>query len=167
MSVVIHNMQRLIKLDLRRLERDVRYLRRLMGLTSFHMGIQCVEDDEISEANIVYRGVEGATDVLAFPFLEDLEPGKPLPEIADPDRRLLGDLMLGIPYIHKNAQLNREQLEGTLSVMVLHGMCHLIGYDHETKDQWQQMYNKELTILDKFNQKTGYTCKPLLGIGHG
>ncbi|XP_033762956.1 endoribonuclease YbeY-like isoform X2 [Pecten maximus] len=119
MSVVIHNLQRSIRLNVQRLERD------------------------------------------------ELEPGQALPEIPEPDRRLLGDLMLGIPYIHKHSQLHEEQLEETLSVMVLHGMCHLIGYDHETEDQWKQMYHKELRILEQFNQKTGYSCKPLLGIGHG
>lgn len=50
--------------------------------------------------------------------------------------------------------------------MVTHGMCHLIGYDHEEKNQWQQMYQKELGILQKFNDQTGYQCRPLLGVGH-
>ncbi|XP_060066335.1 endoribonuclease YbeY-like [Ylistrum balloti] len=167
MSVVIQNLQRSVRLDLRRMERDVRYLRRLMELTSFHLGIQCVENDYIAEANLTYRGVEGTTDVLAFPLIEDMEPGKPLPEITDPDSRILGDLMLGIPYIHEHAVFHGEQLEETLNVMILHGMCHLIGYDHETKDQWEQMYNKELKILERFNKRTGYSCKPLLGVGHG
>ncbi|XP_069110661.1 endoribonuclease YbeY-like [Argopecten irradians] len=167
MSVIIHNLQRSVRLNLRVLERDVRYLRRLTGLTSFHMGIQCVDDDSISDANLTYRGVDGPTDVLAFPLIDGMDPNKPFPEIAEPDRRLLGDLMLGIPYIHKHADLHREQLEETLSVMVLHGMCHLIGYDHETEEQWKQMYEKELNILEQFNQKTKYKCKPLLGIGHG
>ena len=50
--------------------------------------------------------------------------------------------------------------------MVTHGICHLIGYDHEDEKQWDLMYKKELEILQKFNTEAGLSCKPLLGIGH-
>ncbi|VDH97778.1 Hypothetical predicted protein [Mytilus galloprovincialis] len=75
--------------------------------------------------------------------------------------------------IHKLNKTYRDVDESTdvlafpfIEVMVTHGICHLIGYDHEDEVQWQQMYQKELNILQKFNDQTGYNCKPLLGVGH-
>lgn len=90
MSVLIHNLQKSVKLNIRLLERDVRYLRRLMRLTNYHMGIQCVEDDQIAALNLTYRGVEGPTDVLAFPSLQVRIQYTPVYRVPSPRVRVGG-----------------------------------------------------------------------------
>ncbi|CAG2192327.1 Endoribonuclease YbeY [Mytilus edulis] len=164
MTLVVKNLQKVVNFNIGLLENHVMLLRRLVDITSFDLGVVCYDNKSIHKLNKTYRDVDESTDVLAFPFIEVIEPGI-LPFIKDPEERILGDIALGIPYIVENLEEN-EKLEEVLPVMVTHGICHLIGYDHEDEVQWQQMYQKELNILQKFNDQTGYNCKPLLGVGH-
>lgn len=161
----VNNFQSVIKVNIRLLNRHLRILRRLLNVTDYEVSVSCYDNDTMQRYNLQYRNVDEPTDVLAFPLLDISEPGK-LPIIKRLDDRLLGDILLGIPYIQTECLAENEKLEQMLPIFVLHGLCHLIGYDHETEEQWRLMYSKEMDILQKFNKETGYYCKPLLGVGH-
>ena len=53
-----------------------------------------------------------------------------------------------------------------LQILLTHGYCHLLGYDHESNEQWKMMYNKELHILDEYAKLTGISLKPITQQGH-
>ncbi|KAK0049428.1 ribonuclease [Biomphalaria pfeifferi] len=106
------------------------------------------------------------TDVLAFPYHE-IKPNEHISHLNLKDEeRMLGDIVLALPYIKAESQKHKEDFDCVLLTMIAHGLCHLIGFDHETKEQWEEMYKKELEILNKFNNTAGYKCSPLLSVGH-
>ncbi|XP_061193518.1 endoribonuclease YbeY-like [Saccostrea echinata] len=165
MSVLFENLQRVVSLDTHLLKSQINLLRKLFGVESYDLSVTCVNDREITRINTQYRGKRQPTDVLAFPFYEDLVPGK-LPPAPTQGVLDLGDIYLGIPYINRQCRHNNQKIQNVLPVMVTHGISHLIGYDHETKEQYEQMFAKESLILKEFNKVTGCSCVPLLHVGH-
>ncbi|XP_050393596.1 endoribonuclease YbeY [Patella vulgata] len=167
MTLILRNVQKAVHLDVQVFKNEINTLRELFQVHQYELSVICVENEYIQSLNRKYRGLDEPTDVLAFPFHKYDVPGK-LPCLEDTNTELnqLGDIVLCLPYIADQCKQNNEKLCNTLPVMVTHGICHLIGYDHETQKQWREMYNTELNILTKFNHFTGKNCKPLLGVGH-
>jgi rRNA maturation RNase YbeY len=165
MSLLFQNLQRVVSLDKKLLKSHIHLLRRLFEVELYDISVTCVTNKKITQLNTEYRGKTEPTDVLAFPFYDDLVPGK-LPTAPDHGILDLGDIYLGIPYIYRQCCQNSQRIQKVLPVMVTHGICHLIGYDHDTKEQYELMHAKESLILQEFNKITGYSCSPLLEVGH-
>ena len=165
MSLLFQNLQKVVSLDTQLLKSQIHILRKLFEVESYDISVTCVNNKKITRLNTEYRGIREPTDVLAFPFNDDLVPGK-LPVSPDHGVLDLGDIYLGIPYIHQQCCHNNQRIQVVLPVMVTHGICHLIGYDHETKEQYEVMHAKESLILQEFNRITGHSCTPLLQVGH-
>lgn len=70
MTLVLKNLQNIVRLKVCQIEKDINILRRLMEIDKFDVSVLFVTDDYIQKLNQSYRYVEGATDVLAFPALE-------------------------------------------------------------------------------------------------
>jgi probable rRNA maturation factor len=105
-----------------------------------------VGEDQIATYNDRFMHREGATDVLAFP-IEHLEPG------SVPDRRPggpplnIGDVVIAPAYVRTQAAVSGEVLEEELSLLVVHGLLHLLGYDHQDDDQADVMEQREQQLL--------------------
>ena len=163
MTLLFENLQKGIHVNTKLLKLHIHVIRRLFGLESYDLSVTCLTNHEIAKLNAQYRGKKEPTDVLAFPFYENIKPGV-LP--SSTDVLDLGDIYLGIPYIYNQCSCNNQKIQEVLPVMVTHGICHLIGYDHENEEQYKEMFVKESIILKEFNKRTGYNCVPLQGVGH-
>src|SRR6185503_6399752 len=125
-------------LDRRRLRsRAVRMLREV-GRSKAELSIALVDDAEIAELNARYRGVEGATDVLSFSLLEG----------AHAERRgdLLGDVVVSLDTAAVQARRGRRSLDDEVLRLLIHGALHLLGYDHERRDDARRMRAEERRI---------------------
>lgn len=90
--------------------------------------------------NRQYRGLDKTTDVLSFPLYE---PGLPQPGDA------LGDIVISIPRASSQAEVYGVSFRDELLRLLLHGLLHLIGYDHEKNAyQKQRMQRKEKDLID-------------------
>ena len=85
-----------------------------------------VSDRRIGELNRQWRRKRGTTDVLSFPSAQT-----PVEEAAEPT---LGDIVISIERALKQAEGSGRKLEQEISQLILHGLLHLCGYDHETDD---------------------------------
>lgn len=103
------------------------------------LSIRLVEIVESAELNLTYRGKAGPTNVLSFPF------DSPIPMVP----RLLGDLVICVPIVEKEAAEQAKQLEQHWAHLVVHGCLHLLGYDHIENDQAEEMEAFEIEILQK------------------
>ncbi len=107
-----------------------------------------VSDDEMVAYNKRFLDREGPTDVLAFP-VEDLTPR------VVPDRDwnapplLLGDVIIAPTYIRGQAESFEVSFEDELSLMVVHGLLHLLGYDHQNDEEAEMMEGRERDLLAK------------------
>lgn len=110
-----------------------------------------VSDDEMSSYNQRFLEREGPTDVLAFP-VEDLEPGV-VPEIdGNGPPLLLGDIIIAPSYITRQAAEMGVGFEDEISLMVIHGLLHLLGYDHQDDSEAEEMEGRERQILAKIGK---------------
>lgn len=110
------------------------------------MTLMLVSDDVIAGYNAQFMGREGPTDVLAFP-LESLTPGE-LPQRARNGPPVnLGDVIIAPSYVKRNAAENGSRYEDEVSLMVVHGILHLLGYDHPTDEAAEAMEDRERQIL--------------------
>ncbi len=128
------------------LQRLARLVLEQEGLSAnTEVAIMFVSDEAMADYNQRFMDREGPTDVLAFP-LEDLEPGTP-PVSVDGVPVSLGDVIISPGYVHRQAERRHTPPEDEMALMVAHGLLHLLGYDHDTDIQAEQMEARERTLL--------------------
>lgn len=107
------------------------------------VSVVLVDDDYIQELNRTYRGKDMPTDVLSFALNEGEEP-----EIIDaPADYMLGDIIISLETAQRQAHEFGHGLEREVAYLAVHGMLHLLGYDHETDEDRQVMREQEEKIL--------------------
>ena len=111
--------------------------------------IRIVDEDEMIRFNEQYRGKKGATNILSFPF----DP----PEGTD--SQLLGDLLVCAPIVELEAKQQNKNLEHHWAHMIIHGVLHLIGYDHINDMDAEEMEALEIKILIKIKINNPYEEK--------
>ncbi len=129
----------------------------------YEVSISLVSNEEIRDLNRVYRNVDAATDVLSFPMIEFEEDNenKLQAESCDDfedsakeyieEELPLGDIVISVEKAKEQAQEYGHSLKRELSFLLVHGMLHLLGYDHENKKDETIMFQKQEQILDKLN----------------
>jgi probable rRNA maturation factor len=107
------------------------------------VSVVLADDDYIHELNRQYRGKDCPTDVLSFALNEGEEP-----EIIDgPEESLLGDIIISLETATRQAAEFGHSLERELAFLTVHGMLHLLGYDHEIAQEQCEMRQEEEHIL--------------------
>jgi probable rRNA maturation factor len=112
------------------------------------MTIVITNNAHITDLNREFRGVDSPTDVLSFPS-DDL-PDDLLEEMAafgESEAPYLGDLIIAYPYVQTQAERQGHDLSDSLTLMVVHGTLHLIGYDHETLANQAEMWDAQAQAL--------------------
>ncbi|HHW28723.1 MAG TPA: rRNA maturation RNase YbeY [Syntrophomonadaceae bacterium] len=99
------------------------------------------DDAEMAELNSYYRGVEGTTDVLSFPMMDDQPSEDPTGEF------LLGDIVISVPRAKAQAEEYGHSLAREMVFLAVHGMLHLLGYDHMTEEEAAIMRAKEKKVM--------------------
>jgi len=119
---------------------------RILGLRRHELSLSLVDDVEIRALNAAYRGRDRATDVLAFALTEEVAAG--LPSIARATGPVvLGDVVISIDTAAAQARASRRSLDGRLDVLLIHGILHLLGYDHERSPaEERRMQAKERAV---------------------
>ncbi|MCL1593584.1 MAG: rRNA maturation RNase YbeY [Actinomycetia bacterium] len=122
-------------------------------LTSEHvplgasLSISFIDRDEIADLNLRFMGIEGATDVLSFP-IEDAAPGSPPAQAPGGPALELGDIFICADVVSKHADEYGVAYEDELFLMVVHGVLHILGWDHQTDVDAQMMETKEAEHLE-------------------
>lgn len=106
-----------------RLGADARQLLRALGERGAELTINLVDDAEIHRLNRTYRGADRPTDVLAFAMREGTR--------APGDDRVLGDVVISLETAAQQAHRRRVSPASEVRALVIHGVLHLLGYDHE------------------------------------
>ncbi|MGN1371439.1 MAG: rRNA maturation RNase YbeY [Candidatus Coprovivens sp.] len=105
-----------------------------------------VEDEEIHKMNKEYRGVDRITDVISF-ALEDNK------DIEYDEIRVLGDIFICIPQMKRQAIEYGHSEKRELAFLTVHGILHLLGYDHMNEEDEKRMFALQELILDGKNIK--------------
>lgn len=137
---MILDRQRTVRVALRPVEEFLRRVETLLGLSKSGVTVCLVSDREMARLNLRYRKKHGATDVLSFPAVAGrrraptgsrrarLRGGK----VSRAGQGELGDIAIAPAVARRYAARNRRALAMELRILILHGVLHLLGYDHET-----------------------------------
>ena len=109
--------------------------------TSSTLTLVITDDEAVRALNRAYRGVDASTDVLSF--------GGEAPDfISPPDAEpYLGDIVISYPRAQAQASAAGHPVEAELALLVVHGVLHLLGYDHEQPEDKAEMWQRQSEIL--------------------
>ena len=106
------------------------------------VSILITDDEQMAELNEEYRGVEGPTDVLSFAQREGDEVGG---GIGD---NLLGDVVISLDTAQRQADQQDHPVEQEVDMLLVHGLLHLLGYDHADPAEEQEMFARQAALLE-------------------
>ena len=117
-------------------------LKNISSTKKSSLTILICDDEYICQLNSQYRNVDSPTDVLSFPS------GAVLPDSLEV---YLGDIAISYETALKQAALADHPVEDELSLLVVHGVLHLAGYDHHTDSDKKEMWLKQSVLLQQLN----------------
>lgn len=141
----IINRQRKIPVDIQWLHALGQELLNANDISSFDLGILLTTNRTIRQYNEKYRHKQGPTDILSFSTYPHHKAGTPF-IVNDIEERSVGDLILSLEYIQSYCQKENISFNHRLMELLIHGFCHLLGYDHETDKDYEIMraYEEQL-----------------------
>ena len=124
--------------------RAVETVGRLYGAEGAEVSVTLTNDAYIHEINRQYRGVDRSTDVISFALMESEEP-----EILDdPAGDVLGDLVISLERARAQAEEYGHSYLRELSFLTVHGMLHLLGYDHMEDAERAEMEEEQRHVME-------------------
>jgi len=146
MKIWIRNLQKRFPLDLKRIKRAAQTTLADLGLPDAELSLLFVDDVRIRELNRKHLGRDKATNVLAFPMREG--------EFSTLHPQLLGDLVISTETAHRQSTRFSLSDEGMVFLLLIHGILHLAGYNHEgTKKEARKMAYKQRELLQQVLKK--------------
>ena len=115
--------------------------------TNYEVDVSLVDDETIHQINRDYRHIDRVTDVISFAFLDDKDPRD---QINDPNiPQMLGEIFICLPQAKRQAEEIGNSLLRELRFLFVHGLLHLLGYDHMKKEDEEIMFPLQEEILKK------------------
>lgn len=148
--ITIKNKTRKIPLDQKWLENQAKQVLDILGYSDFDLGILLTTNATIRTFNKQYRGKDIPTDILSFAFHPGLKAGKRI-KIRSNDEKNLGDLIISLEYIYKDPKKMGFTFTRRMQILLVHGICHLLGYDHEKDEDYRVMQAQERDILKQLH----------------
>jgi len=146
MEILIKNQQKITNLNQRKTKGIIKkVLQHLKVDEKTEISVLFTDDKFIRTLNNKYRGIDKPTDVLSFSLQEGAVKS---PEVGSD--KLLGDLIISVETAQKQADNLNHSMERELTVLLIHGLLHLTGYDHEKGKDYKIMRGKESEILKIF-----------------
>lgn len=114
---------------------------------NYEIDVSLVDDETIHQINRDYRKVDRVTDVISFAFNDDKDPTNVIlnPEVP----RMLGEILICLPQAKRQAEQIGNTIERELSFLFVHGLLHLLGYDHMKPEDEAIMFPLQDKILEE------------------
>jgi rRNA maturation RNase YbeY len=148
--ITIKNSQRKITVNVKALQRDAQIIFDELNYSDFDLAIQLVSLKKMQEYNCEYREIEKPTDILSFPFYPDLKAGKRI-VAKTAEEKNLGDIIICPEYVRADLAKWDQDFNTRMKVLLVHGICHLLGYDHIEDADYKKMHAVEVKLMRKLN----------------
>lgn len=132
--------------DVAKLERDAGLILRSLDYGDFDLGILLATPDVIHDYNKQYRDCDKPTDILSFPY-HQVAAGQKI-EPATEDEKNLGDIIMCPAYINDDLVRWDKTFQERIDILLVHGICHLLGYDHIKDADYEVMKLQEDALLE-------------------
>ncbi len=146
MKVQIENRQKLVKIDRRSMRKDVMQLLRLMDCAGKEICITLVDDANIQMINKQYLSKDKPTNVISFSLQEG--------EFGNINPDMLGDVIVSVETARRDALKGNLSVDEGILFLIIHGLLHLMGYDHvnTTQTRIRKMKQKEKELFRNLTQ---------------
>lgn len=143
MGTYLNNQQTELPLDLEKWQATAEAIADRLGIDEdTDWSLTFVDDAAIRTFNREYRGYDKPTDVLAFSQLEG-DDDFPMPD----EIRILGDVVVAVPTAKRQAEERGHDFEAELALLIIHGLLHLLGEDHDTPQRKAAMWSRQEAVL--------------------
>ena len=141
MTILIDDRQSRFKLSTEQIRKTAQTLLNALDSPDGELSVLLLDDTEIADLNYQYLNRQGATNVIAFPMTEGA--------FGDINPDLLGDVVISMDTAAREADILETTLETRFKELLIHGILHLFGYDHETdKAEAREMDNKSEELFE-------------------
>ncbi len=130
MAIAVQNRQRMVRINTPHVKRQLLRVMTYLGCQDQELSVVFADDRLLHDLNRTYRDKDRPTNVLAFPQ-------EPI-DTAGPTAGLLGDVVVSLLTAEREAQTLEQPLETRVVYLLIHGLLHLLGYDHEQSDAARQ-----------------------------
>ena len=128
------------KVDLQLLDKVVCKVSKLLNINNSFVSIVLTDNNHIHEINKTYRNIDRETDVISFAFMDNDENIKS--DITD-----LGEIYISLEKAHSQAEDYNHSFEREICFLLVHGLLHLLGYDHMNEKDEKEMFGLQDEIL--------------------
>ena len=132
--------------ELKQVEKFVEFALKYQKLDNTIFNIIIVDEEKIQELNKNYRGKDSVTDVISFALEDD-------DTFISTDFRILGDIYICLKRAEDQSKEYGHSFLRELSFLSIHGLLHLLGYDHMNKEDEKVMFELQERILDEYGIK--------------
>ncbi|WP_018655048.1 rRNA maturation RNase YbeY [Actinomadura flavalba] len=116
------------------------------------LSIMLVDEEVMTDLHVKWMDEPGPTDVLSFP-MDELRPGHMPGDDDDADPALLGDIVLCPAVAGRQAAEARHSTEAELELLTVHGVLHLLGYDHAEPEEHKEMFGLQAELLTAWRDR--------------
>lgn len=133
-------------LELDEIKKLVEFALKYQNISNAFFNIIMVDEEKIQEINREYRGKDSVTDVISFALEDD-------DTFVHTDFRILGDIYICLSRAHDQAEEYGHSFLRELSFLTIHGLLHLLGYDHMKEEDEKIMFKLQEMILNEYGIK--------------
>ncbi|HQM44436.1 MAG: rRNA maturation RNase YbeY [Syntrophaceae bacterium] len=146
MTIQIENRQKRVKIEKRKIRQDVTKLMKLLNCADMEVSISLVSDEEIQRINQQYLFKDRPTNVISFSLQEG--------EYGGVNPRVLGDIVISVDTALRDAEKGSLTFENEITFLIIHGLLHLMGYNHEntSRANARKMKMKENELFELMTQ---------------
>lgn len=112
------------------------------------LSLLLVDEETMADMHVQWMDLPGPTDVMSFP-MDELVPGG-RPDAAEPGPAILGDIVICPAFAKRQAKEARRSFDHELAMLTIHGVLHLLGYDHAEPEEEKEMFGLQNSILEEF-----------------
>ena len=139
MKILATNGQSTVDIDLLRVKRSLGSILKVLKKEGREISLVFVDDEGITDINRQYLGWDYPTNVIAFSMNEG--------EFGNINPSILGDIVISTETALRDAQAGDLSLEDEIDYLMIHGVLHLLGYDHEQPGEAEEMVQKEKEVF--------------------
>ena len=144
--ITIKNNVRKVKTKVTVLKKDAQAVLSALKYPDYDLTILLTTNKTVHKYNRQFRNKDKPTDILSFPYYPELKAGERIkPE--DEDEKVLGDLIISPEYVQKDAISYNQTYDERLQMLLVHGILHLLGYDHIKDEEYEVMNKQEKKLL--------------------
>ena len=129
--------------ELNEVKKFIDFALKKLDLDNVVFNVIIIDNEEIHKINKEYRGIDRPTDVISFALEDD-------DSFIQLDKRILGDIYISIEKAKEQANEYGHKLLRELCFLTIHGILHLLGYDHMTKEDEEEMFGLQERILSEY-----------------